>query len=263
MQAHREVRLRQERAERLRAWVRQQAHVVARIDMADCCELVQPVLLAGLVAVLAARYVGFDLVHRRHLDQRHVDLADRRAVRRRHETVEDAAHLGRAEHHVRRQIIDERAGAHRRSAHDHLAHAQRAERTFVAANERGDLGDDLVLLAVLDLHSLVARAVESDELLRRRRDDLDGGVTCVHQVPRRELEHVRRAADVHRFCEHEAAEVAVGGRLAHDDAGRVRFAGRGAGHEILGGLVAEVRDVESVCLRWRRIEHRAGARHGR
>ena len=89
----------------------------------------------------------------------------------------------------------------------HLADAQRPERAFAAANERADLGDDLVLLAVLDLHALVARRVERDELLRRRRDDLDGRVARVHQVARRELEHVRGAADVHRLGEHEAAEL--------------------------------------------------------
>ena len=110
---------------------------------------------------------------------------------------------------------------------------------------------------------LVARRVEGDELLRRRRDDLDGGVARVHQVPGRELEHVRRAADVHRLREHEAAEVGVVGGLAHDDARRVRLAGGRAGHEVLGRLVAEVREVEPARQRRRRVERGAGARHGR
>ena len=118
-----------------------------------------------------------------------------------------------------------------------------AERALVAADQRADLRDDFVLLAVLDLERRSAR-VERDELLRRRRHDLDGGVPRVHDVARRELEQRRGAADVHRFREHEAAEIVVVGGLPHDDAGRVRFACGGAGREVLGRLVAEVGGVE-------------------
>ena len=51
-------------------------------------------------------------------------------------------------------------------------------------------------------------------------------------------------------------KLAVVGRLAHDDARRVRLAGGGAGHEVLGRLVAEVLEIEPARLRRRRVERR-------
>jgi hypothetical protein len=124
------------------------------------------------------------------------------------------------------------------------------------------LRDDFVLLAVLDFEAGVTLGIERDELLRRRRHDLDGGVARVHQITGRELEHVRRAAAVHRLREHEAAESALIGGLPNDDTRRVWFARSRSGREVLGRLVAEMLEVESPRERRRRVERGPGARHG-
>ena len=182
------------------------------------------------------------------------------ARRRRHEAVEDPLHVGRAEHHVRGQVVDQRAGAHRAARHHHLAHRRAARERALGFHERADLREDLVLLAVLDREFLVALRVHRDELILRRREDLDGRVAGVHHVRRRELERVRGAAHVHRLGEHEAAELAWVARDAHDDARRVRFAVRGARREVFLRCVAEVLEVEALRLRRCGVEHRRRAR---
>ena len=205
---------------------------VARVDVRHAGELVDPILLARLVAVLAPRdRRAAHLVHRRDVDRSARPCPGIVcAVRRRHEAVVDALHLRRAIHHVRREIVDQDARRLRGAGEDHLARHRAAERA-AAPDQRAGLREDVGGLAVDDRHLLVARLVQLRQLAGRvgGGDDLDGRVARVHRVHRGVLEHVRRAAAVHRLDEHEPAEPRAVGRHADDHARLVRLAvGRAA-----------------------------------
>jgi hypothetical protein len=94
--------------------------------------------------------------------------------------------------------------------------------------QRSNLRDDLVRLAIACLKIFVTLGIKIRESLGGASQDFDSGMAGTHRVDVREMEHPRISTGVHGLRQDQATEFAVVGGSPDDDSRFVRLAIRRA-----------------------------------